>query len=256
MASARGRRWAAGQQRSWRCSAATRWARPRRQRRWRTRSPDGAPSCSPAVTAPAATWSRTARSPVPGGRPAKAGPPPGSGCRRRTPGAQADASALVLRPRIGHRRNYVEAHLCDVAVAFDGAPGTTSEVAFRLALGRPVVLVGRRLGRDVPPPAGPARQLPDAGPVAGAGPGEQHGRRRPGSPRGLRGSGRGPPSGFAPHRLPRLPADGDLEAVVDDALRLAADARPGRDPDLPGHARARAVLERWLDDVAYRLGTP
>ena len=41
-----------------------------------------------------------------------------------------------------HRRNYVSAALCDVAVAFDGGDGTTSEVAFALATGRPVVLVG------------------------------------------------------------------------------------------------------------------
>lgn len=51
-------------------------------------------------------------------------------------------SSMILRPGFGHRRNYIEAHLCDAAIALPGTDGTISEVAFCLALGRPVVLVG------------------------------------------------------------------------------------------------------------------
>jgi predicted Rossmann-fold nucleotide-binding protein len=49
---------------------------------------------------------------------------------------------VVLHPQFDHRRNYVEAHLCDVAIALPGEDGTRSEVAFCLELGRPVVLLG------------------------------------------------------------------------------------------------------------------
>lgn len=49
---------------------------------------------------------------------------------------------VVLHPQFSHRRNYVEAHLCDVAIALPGEDGTRSEVAFCLVLGRPVVLLG------------------------------------------------------------------------------------------------------------------
>jgi predicted Rossmann-fold nucleotide-binding protein len=49
---------------------------------------------------------------------------------------------LVLFPGYRHGRNYVEADLCDAAIALPGGPGTGSEVAFCLALGCPVVLLG------------------------------------------------------------------------------------------------------------------
>lgn len=51
-------------------------------------------------------------------------------------------SQVILEPNLGHGRNYVNAAMCDVAVGFPGGHGTDSEVAFALALGRPVVLVG------------------------------------------------------------------------------------------------------------------
>lgn len=53
-----------------------------------------------------------------------------------------DGTRIVLGLDVGDRRNYLNAHLCDVALALRGGDGTTSEVAFCLALGRPVVLVG------------------------------------------------------------------------------------------------------------------
>lgn len=57
---------------------------------------------------------------------------------------------IVLGLAVGDRRNYVNAHLCDVAIALDGRDGTKSEVAFCLALGRPVVLVGPVWGDEFP----------------------------------------------------------------------------------------------------------
>lgn len=53
-----------------------------------------------------------------------------------------EGTRLVLAPACGDRRNYLNACLCDVAVAFHGAEGTKSEVAFSLALGRAVILLG------------------------------------------------------------------------------------------------------------------
>lgn len=48
----------------------------------------------------------------------------------------------VIRTPYGDERNYLEAWLCDVAICFHGKGGTTSELAFCIALGIPVVLVG------------------------------------------------------------------------------------------------------------------
>lgn len=63
---------------------------------------------------------------------------------------EVDESQVILEPALGHDRNYVNAAMCDVAVAFPGGEGTDSEVAFALALGRPVVLVGDRWERAFP----------------------------------------------------------------------------------------------------------
>jgi predicted Rossmann-fold nucleotide-binding protein len=41
-----------------------------------------------------------------------------------------------------NERNYINALLCDSAIALKGGPGTDSEVAFCLVLGRPVILFG------------------------------------------------------------------------------------------------------------------
>ena len=61
-----------------------------------------------------------------------------------------EETKIVLGLAVGDRRNYVNAHLCDVAIALDGGDGTKSEVAFCLALGRPVVLVGPVWGDEFP----------------------------------------------------------------------------------------------------------
>ena len=49
---------------------------------------------------------------------------------------------FLLRTEYRNERNYINALLCDSAIALKGGPGTDSEVAFCLALGRPVVLFG------------------------------------------------------------------------------------------------------------------
>ena len=58
------------------------------------------------------------------------------------PEPAADSLSLVLTPGGKHLRNFVEADLCDAAIAFEGGDGTGSEVVFCLALGKPLVLVG------------------------------------------------------------------------------------------------------------------
>jgi hypothetical protein len=44
---------------------------------------------------------------------------------------------------LNSRRNYIEAYMCDAAVALRGREGTLSEVTCSLSLGRPVALVGK-----------------------------------------------------------------------------------------------------------------
>lgn len=51
---------------------------------------------------------------------------------------------FVINSDLGHRRNYLEACLCDAAIALWGGDGTISEAVFSLALRRPVALVGDR----------------------------------------------------------------------------------------------------------------
>jgi predicted Rossmann-fold nucleotide-binding protein len=53
-----------------------------------------------------------------------------------------DGHGFVVRTDLGHRRNFLEACLCDAAFGIVGGDGTTSEVTFSLALQRPVVLLG------------------------------------------------------------------------------------------------------------------
>ena len=49
---------------------------------------------------------------------------------------------FVFKTPLGHKRNYLEAVLCDAAIAFPGATGTWSEVVAMLCLRKPVLLVG------------------------------------------------------------------------------------------------------------------
>jgi predicted Rossmann-fold nucleotide-binding protein len=51
-------------------------------------------------------------------------------------------SGLVLETTLGHRRNYLEACLCDAAIALPGDRGTLSEAVSTLCLHKPVVFVG------------------------------------------------------------------------------------------------------------------
>jgi hypothetical protein len=62
--------------------------------------------------------------------------------RRLYPRFGADGLSLVLTPGGDHLRNYAEAEFCDAAIAFKGEEGTSSEVLFCLALGKPLVLIG------------------------------------------------------------------------------------------------------------------
>ena len=64
-------------------------------------------------------------------------------------------ASVVVTPGWGHRRNFVEAVMCDAAFALGGrSEGTASEVLFCVWLGRPVVVVG-----DVSPAQVEARAL-------------------------------------------------------------------------------------------------
>jgi predicted Rossmann-fold nucleotide-binding protein len=56
--------------------------------------------------------------------------------------AERSTHWIRLWPGYTHKRNYVEASLCDAAIALPGGDGTASEVAFCLSLRRPVAFVG------------------------------------------------------------------------------------------------------------------
>jgi hypothetical protein len=62
----------------------------------------------------------------------------------------ADETSFVLRPGIGHRRNFLEAAMCDAAIVLEGGDGTVSELVSTLCLGKPVLLVGETWRRGRP----------------------------------------------------------------------------------------------------------
>lgn len=51
-------------------------------------------------------------------------------------------NGFIFKTPLGDRRNYLEAALCDGAIALTGKEGTTSEFTAALCLGKPVVLLG------------------------------------------------------------------------------------------------------------------
>src|SRR4051794_2177249 len=55
---------------------------------------------------------------------------------------QPDTRGLVIFVDLGHKRNYLEACMCDAAIGLKGEKGTQSEVASALSLHRPVAFVG------------------------------------------------------------------------------------------------------------------
>jgi hypothetical protein len=58
------------------------------------------------------------------------------------PPRKGRAAGVVLTPGFRHRRNLVEACLCDAAIVIGDSEGTSSEALFSLYLRRPLVLVG------------------------------------------------------------------------------------------------------------------
>src|SRR5262245_28946515 len=54
------------------------------------------------------------------------------------PDVEERNGGLVIWTGLGHKRNYLEASMCDAVVAFPGDDGTISEVTSALSLGRPV----------------------------------------------------------------------------------------------------------------------
>jgi len=69
------------------------------------------------------------------------------------PPAWNGESSVVVKPGWGHRRNFVGACLCDVAVALGASSrGTASEALFCLFLRRPLIILGDVSEDDVDPP--------------------------------------------------------------------------------------------------------
>ena len=63
-----------------------------------------------------------------------------------------------IEVNLGHKRNYLEAVMCDAAVVLRGEKGTASELASALSLGRPVVIVGTVCGDTWKALATPAKR--------------------------------------------------------------------------------------------------
>lgn len=57
-------------------------------------------------------------------------------------GVDLGKQGFVLPTGLGHRRNFLEAHVCHAAIALPGGCGTMSEAASCLFLRRPVTFVG------------------------------------------------------------------------------------------------------------------
>jgi predicted Rossmann-fold nucleotide-binding protein len=57
-------------------------------------------------------------------------------------GANAQGKGIVISTDLGHKRNYLEASLCDAAICLKGGNGTVSEATFALSLQRPVAFWG------------------------------------------------------------------------------------------------------------------
>ena len=71
-------------------------------------------------------------------------------------------SSVVVQPGWGHRRNFVGACLCDVAVAIGASShGTASEALFCLYLGRPLIILSDASKDDVATPACASRAEAD-----------------------------------------------------------------------------------------------
>ncbi len=58
------------------------------------------------------------------------------------PAWKSDYHEFIIDTDLRHKRNYLEACICDAAVALEGNAGTRSEVTFCLSLQKPVLLVG------------------------------------------------------------------------------------------------------------------
>src|SRR5262245_21030274 len=80
---------------------------------------------------------------------AGAGQSPWIGVLRHGPvDARPSKSGFLIYSGLGHKRNYLEACLCDAAICLYGQRGTISELLFSLALNRPVAVVGDGLNSE------------------------------------------------------------------------------------------------------------
>jgi hypothetical protein len=158
----------------------------------------------------------------------------------------------------GNKRNYVEAHLCDVAIALQGGRGTKSEVGFCLALRRPVLLLGSRWKSQYPLTR-TDKELDDFRRAA---------QRRVGLP--APPQGRKPDDDEIDERIRRaygaltregqppvhkeLPSKSEASTIVELAVKLAqTDGYRGSFPRLPDRPGVRDLYEVWLCGVVERL---
>jgi uncharacterized protein (TIGR00725 family) len=175
-----------------------------------------------------------------------------------TEAAEGDAvrtdTSLVVPLGYGDRRNCVEAFMCDAAIAFRGRHGTVSEVAFCLAFGRPVVLVGFGPGGTQFPveddAAARARYVREArGPVPAPV------ARAEGIDRLIAAAYDVLSQPVIEQHVEHFAVDAPAGAIVAAAWRAAtAVGLRGGFPDLPERARAAFTYRSWLDRLEPRVG--
>jgi hypothetical protein len=171
------------------------------------------------------------------------------------------ARPILLGLRYGDKRNYVEAHLCDVAIALQGGEGTKSEVAFCLALRRPVLLLGSawkseypltRRDKELDAFLRAARARVDwVAPPPGSRPDDDDIDQRI-----RRAYGELTTEGEPPSHM-ELPRKAEASTIVEFAVKLAqTDGYRGSFPRLPDRPGVREVYDDWLRGAVERLMAP
>lgn len=163
---------------------------------------------------------------------------------------------------LADKRNYLEACICDVAIALAGGPGTRSEVTFCLSLQKPVLFVGDHWKTEYPLNASPPHV--SRGCVAEA---FQRARKNPKASRALDRvmsvqkvvSGLEKLPAVGNHPLPGpldVPDTVAVEVVRKVVALLPAGTEPTRGSGIPAvgdYAIMREQYIQWLNAVEQRL---
>lgn len=162
-------------------------------------------------------------------------------------------NAIVVRTDLSHRRNCLEACICDAAIALQGNEGTISEAVFSLWLGKPVVFIGdtwKDYGLDLPEGVRFVDMVDAAFSRVGALPSED----APLDTLFAKDALSGDLSSKANYLwLPSPPTKNQVPVVISDALkwlqRQIAKAPRGYFPSIKRYASVAAEYNKWVSTV-------